>query len=180
MGIIKSKIQSFFSKIDYSVLGKSFQEVFWMTLIALLPLIINIVIASIGTNSFIEPLKTRIIPGEILSYCLSFLAPSLYLLTKTQGTSYKLPYLHIFSIVTLLIYVLIVVLYLIAKNKWVSEINLSTHQFDLYFKLALIFFTTTIIFRIYSVYHGSSLSLWSSTRNRLQQDFNAKFTESLK
>src|SRR5436309_3136731 len=98
-------VARFFTAIDYGVLGKSFQEVMWLTLIALFPLIINITIAGIVANDFIEPIKSKILPGEMLSYCLSFLAPSLYLLTRTQGSGYKLPLLHGFSIITLLLYV---------------------------------------------------------------------------
>ncbi len=177
---MKKSIKLFFTSIDYPALGKSFKEVIFLTLIALLPLIINITIASLNLNDIKEALKTKIIPGEILSYCLSFLAPSLYLLTKTQGTGYRLPLVHFFSLTTLLVYISSVVLYLIAKNKWVESINMENHQVDLYFKFTLIFLATSIIFRIYSVYHGKNASNWSDTRNRQQKDFNEIFIESLK
>lgn len=174
------RITSPITKIDFSVFWKSFYEVAFMTVIALLPLITNIAIAAIVANEFIEPVKTKIIPGEILSYCLSFIAPSLYLLTKIQGSTYKLPLLHAFSIITLVIYVLTFVLYLITKNNWVKEINLSApHPIDIYFKLTLIFLAITIIFRIYSIYHTKKSSNWSSLRSQQQEDFNSKFSESL-
>ncbi|MBL0057096.1 MAG: hypothetical protein IPP31_13130 [Chitinophagaceae bacterium] len=102
---VNEKIKIFFTSIDYPALGKSFMEVFYLTLIALLPLIINITIATLATNDIIEPLKTKIVPGEILAYCLSFLAPSLYLIIKTHGLGYKLPLLHFFSIITFIVYV---------------------------------------------------------------------------
>lgn len=165
--------------IDYKALGKSCIEVISLTLIALLPLIINIIIASIATNNFIEPLKSKIFPGEILSYCLSFLAPSLYLLIKTQGTGYHLPLIHFFSLTTFIVYISSIVLYLIAKNNWVKSINMENHQVDLYYTLTLIFLATSIIFRIYSVYHGKNASNWSETRERQQNDFNEGFVKSL-
>ncbi|MDP2386991.1 MAG: hypothetical protein Q8M29_11505 [Bacteroidota bacterium] len=173
-------IALFFTLVDYPALWKSCKEVLFLTFIALLPLLINITIASLAANQIIEPLKTKIIPGEMLSYCLSFIAPSLYLLTKTHGSGYKLPLLHVFSIVTLLLYVLTIVLYLVAKNNWVAEINMENHGFDLYFKLTLIFLSTSIIFRIYSVYHGKNASNWSANRQRQQLDFNQRFSDSIR
>ena len=172
-------IKTFFTSIDYSALGKSIIEVFFLTSISLLPLIINIIIASISANDIIAPLKTSIIPGEILSYCLSFLAPSLYLLIKTHGSGYRLPLIHFFSITTFLVYILSMVLYIIAKNKWVQAINMENHKVDLYFRLTLIFLATSIILRIYSVYHGKNASIWSDTRNRQQSDFNKNFVVSI-
>lgn len=176
----KNKIVGFFSTIDYKVLSKSFHEVIWLTILALLPLLINIIIAGLEINDFIEPLKTKILPGEILSYCMSFLAPSLYLLTKSQGSSYKLPLLHTFSLITLLIYASTLVLYLITKNKWLKNINLEPHSFDLYFKLTMFFLAITILFRIYAVYHGRNLNTWMLQREQQQKDFNEEFANSLK
>lgn len=173
------KVKIFFTSVDYPALSRSFMEVFYLTLIALLPLLINIVIASLAANDIIKPLKTKVIPGEILAYCLSFLAPSLYLLIKTHGLGYKLPLLHFFSIITFIIYVSSVVLYLIAKNKWVHSIDMESHDIDLYFILTLSFFATAVVFRVYSVYHGKNASNWSETRRRQQNEFNEHFSESL-
>jgi len=163
--------------IDYTALFRSCKEVLFLTFLALLPLIINITIAYVTTNNFIEPLKSKIIPGEMLAYCLSFLAPSLYLLTKMQGSTHRLPLLHIFSLTTITVYILSIVLYLIAKNNWVEAINMENHQVDPYYKLTLIFLTISIIFRIYSVYHGKNASNWTERRNKQQNDFNEEFTK---
>lgn len=176
---IINKIVVFFDTVDYNVLKKSCQEVLWLTVLALLPLIINVIIAGLESNNFIEPLKTKILPGEILSYCMSFLAPSLYLLTKTQGSDYKLPQLHSYSLITLLIYGSTLVLYLITKNKWLKNINLEPHEFDLYFKLTISFLAITILFRIYAVYHGRNFSTWALRRERQQKTFNEEFANSL-
>jgi len=175
----KKNIGLFFTSIDYRALFKSSKEVLFLTMIALLPLMINIVIAAVKANEIWDPLKSKIIPGEILSYCLSFLAPSLYLLTKIQDSGYRLPLVHFFSITTLLIYVLCIVLYLITKNNWIPEINMNSHKVDLYFKLSLVFFSVSIIYRVYSVYHGKRASNWSVERTRSQNDFNNNFLETL-
>jgi hypothetical protein len=177
---IRGRIIFFFDSIDYPALGKSGLEVLFLTIVALFPLIINIIISSAVSNDILGSTKEKIIPGEILSYCLSFLAPSLYLLTKTHGSGYRLPLLHLFSIVTLLTYIATVILYLIAKNHWVSAINMEKHEFDLYFIWALIFLTTSIFFRVYAVYHGKKASSWLDSRNNQQNEFNEAFSESLK
>lgn len=174
------KMKGFFKRIDYPTLGKSFQEVLWMTCIALIPLMINITLAALPTKGFIEAFKTKVLPSEILSYCLSFIAPSLYLLTKTNGSSYKLPFLHTFSSVTIIIYLISMVLYLVTKNHWIVDITGQNNGLDLYLKLTLYFLGITIAFRIYAVYHGRLSSRWPTIRESQQNDFNARFTESLK
>jgi hypothetical protein len=171
-------IWSYFAEINFQSLGNSASEVLWMTLIAFLPLLLNITIAALSLDDFSLAFNKKVIPGEILSYCLSFIAPSLYLLIKTHGTNYRLPLLKIFSLLTLLIYVSTVTLYLIAKNKLVKSIDLEHHEFDLYFKLSLGFLATTILLRIYSIYHGA-FSNWTSTRKQQQDDFNEQFTARL-
>ncbi|RQO65186.1 hypothetical protein DBR43_30495 [Pedobacter sp. KBW06] len=175
---LAKNIVLYFCNINYPALGKSTQEVLWMTVIAFIPLILNIIIASIQLDNIPGAFKEKIIPGEMLSYCLSFIAPSIYLLVKTHGTGYKLPLVKLFFMSTFIIYACTIALYLIAKNKWVAEINLEKHEFDLYFKLSMIFLSLTVIFRIYSIYHGS-YSNWTATRNNQQAGFNNKFTASL-
>ncbi|WP_316760047.1 hypothetical protein [Pedobacter aquatilis] len=175
---IVNNIWVYFSEINYGSLWNSFLEVLWMTLIAFCPLLINIAIAALASNDLNGAFNKKIIPGEILSYCMSFLAPSLYLLVKTHGTNYRLPFLKFFSLLTVLIYVATVTLYLVAKNKWVKEIDMDQHDFDLYFQLSLIFLVTSILFRIYSIYHGG-FSNWTSTRRQQQEDFNRTFTAGL-
>lgn len=175
-----NRIKRYFTEIDYPILGKSTLEVLWLTLIAFLPLMINIVIVWINKDSFSEAAKEKILPGEMLAYSLSFIAPSLYLIVKLQGTQYKLPHLHAFSFITTGIYALILTLYLIAKNKWDETINNKQHEIDLYFKLTLIFLAITILLRVYAIYHRANSINWTNRRNQQQEDFNSRFTESLK
>ena len=175
-----AKFSSIFSFInDSDALKKSIKEVITLTAIALFPLIIRIIIEAISLNDILGSLKLSLVPGEMLSYCLSFLAPSLYLLIKTHGSGYRLPFIHFFSLTTLAVYVLSMVLYLIAKNGWVKAINMENQGTGLYFNLALIFLITSIVYRVYSVYHSINASKWSETRTKQQQDFNQNFVESL-
>ena len=85
----------------------------------------------------------------------------------------------LFSLCTFLVYVSSLVLYIVAKNKWNTNINLEHHEFDLYFELSLIFLATSILFRIYSIYHGS-FSNWDTVRKQQQEDFNKQFSAGIK
>jgi hypothetical protein len=172
-------VKNFFVNIDYPTLWRSCLEVFWLTLIALSPLFANILLTAIPAADFFHAAKEKIVPGEILSYCLSFLAPSLYLLIKTQGTSYKLPILHVFSITVLITYLSSFAIYLVAKNSWVKEINFQTHELDIYLGTALIFFIIAIACRIYTTYHQRNMSSWALTRKHQQDEFNETFRQSI-
>jgi hypothetical protein len=176
--LIKS-IKQYCSSIDYSEVGACLKEVTFLTIVALSPLLINLTISTLTSGDFIGSLKTKVIPGEILSYSLSFLAPSLYLLTKINNSGYRLPLLHTFSLLTLLLYLLSFVLSMVAKNNWVDGLNMGNHSFDLYFKLTLIFLVVSILLRIYSLYHGRSASKYSEMRSKQQSEFNMDFTESI-
>lgn len=170
-----NSFKKFFTAINYSALWDNISEVAWLTGFAFIPLIINIIISSLSTHCFLESIKQKIIPGEILSYCLSFLAPSLYLLVKTHGKNYKLPFLKLFSLTAFATYFLIGILLLIVKNNWVDGIDSKQHSFDLYFQLSIGYLFLTIFLRIYSSYHGS-FSNWSKDRNDDQKDFNNTVT----
>lgn len=177
---IINSIKIFFTAIDYKLLVDSLKEVFFLTIIAFLPLLMNILITGIDLGNFTKAFRIKILPGEILSYCLSFIAPSLYLiLVKSQGTNYRLPFLHIFSLITLTIYVSAFALYIVAKNNYQDSIDLKPHNLDFYFRLTLYYLLTTIVFRIYSVYHGKNMTTYAQDRLRLQQNFNIDFTDAI-
>lgn len=173
------RITNYFIEINWSALWKSTTEVLWLTLFAFLPLVLNICIYWLSGTSLQKSLETKVIPGEILSYCLSFIAPSIYLLIKIHGTNYRLPMVKVFFFITFLVYILTLLLYLIAKNNWVENINLQRHTFDPYYKLAVIFLGITILFRIYSTYHGS-FSNWTEERLQQQRNFNTQFANRIR
>lgn len=174
---LKEEIWLFFKNLcDYSLLYKSFREVFWLTFLAFLPILINIIIASIVDNEILIAIKSKIVPGEIIPLCLSFLIPTIYLLTKPNETGYNLPYIQALFFISLLIYVCSVVLYLIAKNNWIEQLNNSGDGVPLYLTLALFFLFLTAIFRIYTVYHTNNLTYYNNLR-KMQQE---KVTQNLK
>jgi len=176
---VASFLWSPFVDINWKSLGNSFAEVLWMTLIAFSPLFINILIAASSTNDLRGAFIDKIIPGEMLSYCMSFLAPSLYLLVKTHGSGYTVPLFKYFSISTYFIYVCTVVLYLAAKNNWVTDVDMQHHPFGIFFKLSLTFLAISVLFRIFSIYHGG-FSNWTAERKQQQETFNKSLAERLK
>ncbi len=173
------KIKIFFKDIDYLTLGKSTKEVLWLTSFAFFPILFNLAIASIQ-QGFVGSMKHNLIPGEILTFCLSFLAPTLYLLVKTHGLGYKLPFLHTISIISIFIYVLSILLYVIAKHGWSKEINMEKHQNDPYLSLSLIFLFISILFRLYSVYHNSCVSTYAANRANQQEEVNSQYSKHIR
>jgi len=176
----RDRVKLFFTSISSSSLKSSTNEVLWLTFFALLPFTIYIIISGISINNIIEAFKSKVIPGEILSYCFGFLAPTMYLfLVRTKGTTYKLPFLHFISMLILLVYGLTVALYLIVKNKWVPQINMEQHGMDLYFQLVVLFLIVSICLRIYSVYHGKRILNWQGEREQQQDEMNRGFSNGL-
>ena len=106
---------------------------------------------------------------------MSFLAPSMYLLIKMDGKNYKLPFLHFFSLCTFILYTVCLVLNIITKNNFVLKINESLSSETIYLKISLFALITTILFRIYAIYHGKKSSDYQEIRNNDQQNFNETF-----
>lgn len=169
---IKAWFRSLLPDWDGDALKSSIGEVLALTFIALLPLGINILLAAAQTDSLLDALKTKIIPGEIFSYTMSFLAPSLYLVIKIHKTDYKLPFVGFFVLSTYAIYGLSLVIFVAAKNKWSEKINLEEHPIDFYFVMALIICGISLIYRVFSVYHTKGASTYQANRKRQQDDFN--------
>lgn len=161
--------------MDYKQLLKSFNEVIWLSIIAFLPLIINIIIKTIEVNSVSEAFKIKVLPIELLTFCMSFLAPSMYLLIKMDGKNYRLPFLHFFSLCTFILYTVCLVLNIITKNNFVSKVSDSFNSDTIYLKISLITLLTTILFRVYAIYHGKKSSDYQQIRDNDQQNFNANF-----
>lgn len=161
--------------MDYKQLKKSFNEVTWLTTIAFLPLIINVIIKTIEVNSLYEAFKVKVLPIELLTFCMSFLAPSMYLLIKMDGKNYRLPFLHFFSLSTFLLYIICLVLNIITKNNFVLKINESLNSESIYLKISVIALLITIVFRIYAIYHGKKSSDYQEIRDNDQQNFNETF-----
>lgn len=158
---------------------KSCGEVTLLSAFTFLPLILNIAIATIPAENKAEAFASKIIPGEILAYCLSFIAPLFILLLKTHGNNYKLPFINIIFFFSIGIYALTLVLTLIAKNHLISGIDLKSDHRDLYFWLAIIFLISTIILRIYTAYHNSGYSDYQKVREKDQNNFNNTFRNSI-
>lgn len=166
------------STLDWKLLINSTKEVIYLTLLAVLPLIINFFIQVMGTASNCPFNYNELAsPSELLTYCLSFLSPTLYLiLVKNNGTGYTLPWISTISLVGMIIYLTSFILYLIKKNGFLNLENPSST----YFYFAISFLAITILFRIYSVYHSRRSSSYFESKKEEQSSFNRKFLNKVK
>jgi len=164
--------------VDFTLLRKSVSEVFWLTLFALAPLMLSLSYESIKT-SISAAVALKLTSSEILAYCVSFLAPSIFFIKKTHGKSIKLPFLDFYLFLTVLMYGAGLCYVFVLKNNIDPKVvqNVTTNQ--IYLWVSLSFLVITIIFRIYSIYHSNKPSDYISSQAKDQKDFNSEFKETL-
>jgi hypothetical protein len=166
---------SFFKKFFKTRFWDSWQKVVLLILFTFIPLILNIIIAVIPAGDRLSALFSKIIPGEMLAYCLSFIAPLFLLLLNSHGSSFKIPALKFAFVTAFIIYLLAMVLMIIAKNALIRGIDFNSGHRDLYFWLAIISLVFAIFLRLYTAYQDSRFSDYKQSQNRQQQNFNNDF-----
>lgn len=167
------------SSIDVPKLKSSFLEVIFLTIISFLPILASMLITAIELNAISPAIEKNIIPGEMVAFSLSFIAPTLYFFLKTHGHNFKLPFLLFTAIVTYIVYTLTGLLYVIAKNKWIPAINMEPQYGNLYFRLSLIFLAISFVIWIYTLYHEESFTDYNAALRQGQDNFNDNFKKSL-
>lgn len=160
-------------------------EVFYLAGLAFLPLIFSILITAIIHNNFLEGVRIVISPGEIMTFTVSFTAPTIFFFIKSHGESFKLPALKFISFVTVLIYFLAFCILLIAKNNWVPQLSLnSLKESDklhghVYIYASLILMVLSMFLWFYRVYYSAKFSDFVKEREQQQNQFNTLFSASL-
>jgi hypothetical protein len=91
-------------------------EILILLAFTFLPLILNMLVALIPAEDKSSAIESKIVPGEMLAYCLSLIAPLFLFLLKTHGKSFGVPALRPMFIIAFVIYLLAIILTLIAKN----------------------------------------------------------------
>jgi len=156
----------------------------WLKVILLLtftffPLLLNIFIAIIPSGDRVAALSSKIIPGEMLAYCVSFIAPLFLFFLKTHGSSFKIPWINFSFIVAFFTYMLAMVLMIIAKNGLMKGIDLKSGHHDVYFSLAIISLILAILLRLYTAYQDSRFFDYKQNEKKEQETFNNKFRKSI-
>jgi len=144
-----------------------------------LPLLVNIVvailIAFIQSGDWIAALSSKIIPGEMLAYCLSLIAPLFLFFLKTNGSAFRIPWIDGTFVIALFTYLLTMFLMLIAKNGYIKGIDLKSGHRDAYFWLAIVVLVFAITLRIYTTYQESRFVDFKQNENKQQKNFNEDF-----
>lgn len=154
------------------LLWNSTKEVFWLSFIAFLPLLISLIYQFLKLQTFNLAISKVIHPSEILAFCLSFLAPSIIFLKKSHGKAYKLPFLDLFFYSTFGMYILAFLFVFIIKNDVDKQV---IDNLDSYIVYALLFLLITIVYRIYSTYHQSNSSDFVKDKKNEEEEFNQTF-----
>jgi len=168
------KVKAFFKNRFWS----SCSKLLLLLLFMFLPLIINMVVAIIPTGN-ITLISGKIIPGEMLAYCLSLIAPLFLLFLKTHGEGFKIPGLRPIFIIAIVLYFLSLLLTIIAKNGLIEGIDLKPNHKDLYFWLSVSFLLIAILLRLYTDFHESRFVDYKKEIDSQQQNFDDRFRQSL-
>jgi hypothetical protein len=144
-----------------------------------LPLALNLLVALIPALDKSSAIESKIVPGEILAYCLSLIAPLFLFLLKTHGKSFGVPALKPMFFAAFIIYLLAIILTLIAKNGLIPGIDFKAGHRDSYFWISLIALLIAILLRLYTEYQNSRYSDYRITLDRQQQDLNNAFRNSI-
>lgn len=164
--------------VDFNLLRKSISEVFWLTLFALAPLILSLSYESIKT-SISDAIALKLTSSEVLAYCVSFLAPSIFFIKKTHGKSINLPFLDFYLFLTVLMYGAGLCYVFVLKNNIDPKVVQNVTANQMYLWVSLSFLVITITFRIYSIYHSNKPSDFIRSKVEEQKDFNNEFKDTL-
>lgn len=158
------------------LLWDSTKEVFWLSFIAFLPLLISLIYQFLKLGTFNLAVSKVIHPSEILAFCLSFLAPSIFFFKKSHGKGYKIPFLDFFFFSTFGMYLLAFLFVFIIKNEVDKQVIENLNSYIVY---ALIFLVVTVIYRTYSTYHQSNSSDFVKDKKDEEKEFNKTFKEKI-
>ena len=145
-----------------------------------LPLILNLIVAIIPAIDKTSAIESKIVPGEMLAYCLGLIAPLFLFLLKTHGKSFGVPALKPMFIIAFAIYLLAIILTLIAKNGLIQGIDLDSGHKDSYLWISVIALSIAILLRFYTEYQNSRYSDYKSNLDRQQREFNNSFSNSIR
>ena len=154
-------------------------EILALLAFTFLPLLLNLIIAVIPAIDKSSAIESKMVPGEMLAYCFSLIAPLFLFLLKTHGKSFGVPALKPMFIIAFCIYLLAIILTLIAKNGLIQGIDFKSGHHDSYLWISLTALTIAILLRFYTEYQNSRYSDYKSNIDKDQQKFNNSFRNSI-
>jgi hypothetical protein len=157
----------------------SIGEIFALLAFTFLPLGINFIIALIPAIDKSSAIESKLVPGELLAYCLSLIAPLFLFLLKSHGKSFRVPALKPMFIVAFGIYLLALILTLIAKNGLIQGIDFKSGHQDSYLWISLTALLIAILLRFYTEFQNSRFAEYRTTLERQQQNLDNSFRNSI-
>lgn len=154
-------------------------EILLLLVFMFLPLGLNMVIALIPALDITAAIESKIVPGELLAYCLSLIAPLFLFLLKTHGKSFGVPALKPMFIIAFAVYLLAIILTLIAKNGLISGIDFKDGHHDIYFWISIFALLIAMMLRFYTEFQNSRFSDYRKTLEDQQNDLNSSFRKSI-
>lgn len=154
-------------------------EILTLLAFTFLPLGLNLLIALIPAIDKSAAIESKIVPGELLAYCLSLIAPLFLFLLKTHGKSFKVSALKPMFLTAFAIYLLAIILTLIAKNGLIPGIDFKSGHKDSYLWISVFALFISIFLRFYTEFQSSLFSDFRTTLEQQQKESDDAFRKSL-
>jgi amino acid permease len=171
----RQKVQSFFEGRFWS----STEKVFLILVFMFTPLLLNLLVAYVTPSDKTDVISSKIVPGEMLAYCLSLIAPLFFLILKTHGIGFKIPVIKSVFVTAFLLYFAALILTLIAKNELIPGIDFNGGHKDLYFIVSLTALALAILLRFFTEYHDSRLFDYKASQAQQQRAADDAFRNSI-
>lgn len=177
-------VLDFVSSINWAALKNSVIEVLSLSAFLFLPFIAYIIIMAWSLSTASEtPIKDAflltLIPAEIMAISLGFLSQTFFLIIKSHGTGFKMPFLGMVGIIALIVYVIACFVYVFSKGKWIAAINTEPQHQGLYFTSSLFILAISFAIWIYTVYHTEMFADYNSTLRQGTNQFVSNFRNRL-
>jgi len=171
----RQKVQAFFEGRFWS----STEKMFLILVFMFIPLFLNLFVAWVAPNDKTDLISSKIVPGEMLAYCLSLIAPLFFLLLKTHGLSFQIPAIKTVFVTAFVLYFVALTLTLIAKNKLIPGIDFDGGHKDLYYTVSLTALAIAILLRFFTEYQDSRLFDYKASQDRQQRAADDTFRRSI-
>jgi|GEM_PF-4298697 len=147
-----------------------------------LPLLFTIIIAAIlNISNPVPSMLSKIVPGEMLAFCLSLIAPLFIMFMDTHGKGDPIPAIKPFFLIAFFLYIVTLFTIVLVKNDVIKLTPGDNSAYNIYLITSISLLAISIGIRLFADYHEVRIREkgFKMTTEQEQIDFNAKLQESI-
>jgi hypothetical protein len=165
--------------MDFTRWWKNSKEFLAICILTFIPLLLNIVFALTQKDGGTDVLYQKVVPAELLAYCVTFISPLFLLFLKTHGKNFQLPAILLIFLAAFIIYVLSLLLIVSSKNEARFDNLLKATEKGFLFWLSVSLVIGSILLRYYTVVQSDRFQSFQQQKNQGENDFTADFKRRL-